>query len=146
MSILTHTPILTLLDSKFVPKSAIRLLDSAYETPTFDWVQKEFAEAFRKNLGATGSWAYSKDRNDCNTFALHAWSLARMAHANTSSRKAGLAFGFFTFQQASGFGHALNTFIYRDAGQLYLGFFEPQKQECVNPSDEDIAFCDNFWM
>lgn len=139
---ITSEQLIDAFDAAGVGESALTIMDSQYSLPSFDWVANEFADSLRENLNATSSWYYIKERNDCNQFALQAWSLARLAHVNSTSNKSGLAFGMFIYtQENKATHHALNVFLHRNNNnEIKLGFFEPQTQKIAHLTDMEIAF------
>lgn len=138
---ITSDKILETFDGLGLTQSNVTLMDSAYSCPSLKWVEREFSDAFRANLNSKDMWIYVAERNDCNQFALQAWSDARAMHVRSTKSKTGLAFGMFLYSKDQNLsGHALNVFIYRDHDLFRVAFYEPQTYKIVNLSEMEIAF------
>lgn len=117
--------------------AALRLPDFDYVCMTRESV-RFFGQRFMDFLKNSGLKDYTEETNDCDEYALHAASFAKIDHARFYKGEAGLAFGLayiFTDTLA----HAVNVAVHTEAdGKLALAIYEPQvtwndKQNPIQP-------------
>lgn len=117
------------------------LADDNYSLPTRDWIALEFSTCLKMLLDDL-AFKWEPDRSDCDDFARLAAAYCCLLHSNTGA-DSGLAFGEFWFTRRDGQGHAINVFVTREIdGSLALNFFEPQTQQIIELTKEEIQSCD----
>jgi hypothetical protein len=117
-----------------------QVADDVYLLPSLNWVETDFTSAWFTFASALGLW--TEEENDCDDFARGAAFFAQVLNHNTPRKPhAALAFGEFWYQRDSGTAHAINFFVYRAAGKLKIGFYEPQGHIRVNLSNAEVHSC-----
>lgn len=87
---------------------------------------REFGDRFRKFLFSSGLNTYAEERNDCDDYALHAASFAKIDHACHFLGEQALAFGI-AWVTTDTMLHAVNAVIHLGQdGKPYLQLCEPQ--------------------
>jgi hypothetical protein len=120
----------------------VQLPDGGYSLPARDWIDGEFSSALGNLLGQLG-FTYSSEKRDCDDFARMAASYAALLHSKMVP-VSGLAFGEFWYTRSDlngGGGHAINCYVVREGGELGLHFFEPQTQQTINLTKDEIESC-----
>jgi hypothetical protein len=103
---------------------ALFLPDLEYALPTEDSI-REFGGRFRDFLESSGLLAYAEERNDCDDYALHAASFAKIDHSRHFLGEQALAFGI-AWIATDTMVHAVNLAVHLKDGQPYLKLCEPQ--------------------
>ena len=118
-------------------------VDAAYVLPTLDWVKGSFSQAFASFKFQLNNGQWKSEANDCDDFARFGAFFAQYLHHNTQNRikNTALCFGEFGYQKKDMSGHAINVFLYRDQGKVYIGFYEPQTCEVITLTKEEMSAC-----
>jgi hypothetical protein len=87
---------------------------------------RRFGERFSNFLFSSGLNTYAEERNDCDDYALHAASFAKIDHTKFYLGEEAVAFGI-AWVVTDTMLHAVNAVIHLDeSGQPYLHLCEPQ--------------------
>ena len=113
-----------------IPPDVIHLRDSSYAFIAPEGV-RDLGRRFLDFLRRAGIEHWIEDTNDCDDFALHAHSFAKLDHARYYAGEDGLAFGEASVMCGAS-AHALNIILHVDAdAQLTVHLCEPQ----IQPND-----------
>jgi hypothetical protein len=120
--------------------------DSIYSLPSENWIRNTFSSSYYNFLYSIKSNGYMSEENDCDKFAVLAYSYAHILHHNTTNKisKTGLTFGEFWYVSDRVGGHAINVIIVRNNNTNKVLFYEPQTQQIVNLSTTEKDTC-SFW-
>ena len=114
-----------------------------YSCPTRDWLQNDFGPALKRDLDRLGVAKYVPVRNDCTDFSLYSMALARLSHNLSTTAQSALAFGTVDYMHevdgALPEGHRTNLAVVFENGVYVPVFFEPQLQQIITLTEEELS-------
>jgi hypothetical protein len=87
------------------------------------------------------NYSYSRDKNDCDDFAVAATVFAKFSFDKTHKIQYSILIGEFHYVRADGENHALNIVIDENRE---VKFYEPQGWKEIYLSENEIKSC-SFW-
>jgi hypothetical protein len=120
-----------------------RCADNAYCCIARDWLEREFAAAWKTMLGYLPR--YEPEAHDCDDFARACACYAQMLHAWTPDKPAGTALGLgeFSYRREDYGSHRLNCALV-NSGSVELVFFEPQLARVVPLTRSEVYSCTDW--
>ncbi len=118
------------------PSNGSVISDKTYYLPTKHWIKTVYVNYLSSKFY---NKKYKLESFDCDNFSLGAQEVASDLNSLNDYQ---LAIGeFFYIQESTNRGHAINFFLYKEGGDVRMGFIEPQNGRIVYLTRNEIASC-----
>jgi hypothetical protein len=118
--------------------------DFSYGIPSKGWVENKFTDFYKNFLFKYSLNTYKDGKNNCNKYSQYAITCGHILFKDEPGSTS-LAIGQFSyFTQLVR--HSIIFFIVNDDGHNKLLFYEPQAQQFITLTDEEIKLCTDWKM
>ena len=122
------------------------VLDYSYKIPTKQWINEKFTPFYSDFLFKYSLNTYYEDKNNCNKYTQYALTCGHILFKNEKDSTSGaLAIGQFRYFKGLD-RHSIIFFIVNDNGENKLLFYEPQIQQLITLTEEQLRLCTDWSM